>query len=173
MYRTILAAVDGSGDRVPRHAGELAGLCGARLILVFVADPGAANDDLAVLASTEHVAVAEPDDPHPNIAGIPGWFDDALGKKEGAASMREVMETLGAQVLERAEALARSAGAKDIHCTMEDGDPASHLLEVARRENADLIVMGSRGLGRIKELMLGSVSHKVVTMASCPCLVVH
>jgi nucleotide-binding universal stress UspA family protein len=46
-------------------------------------------------------------------------------------------------------------------------------LDIADRENADLIVVGSRGLGRLRELLIGSVSHKVAMLAKCPCLIVR
>jgi nucleotide-binding universal stress UspA family protein len=175
MYKAILAAVDGSadGEQVAATAGELAAMCGSRLILAFIADPGAACDDLGKLAQTEHVGSGAPSTLHPNIAQVPGWLDDAFGKVEGAASMREVLETLGAQVLDRAEVLANEKGAENVSRVIEDGDPASHLLDIADRENADLIVVGSRGLGRLRELLIGSVSHKVAMLAKCPCLIVR
>ena len=52
------------------------------------------------------------------------------------------------------------------------GDPADTILARARREKADIIVLGSRGLGAIKELVLGSVSHDVAHKAKVPCLIV-
>ncbi len=56
---------------------------------------------------------------------------------------------------------------------MEVGKPAEMILSVAEEEKADLIVLGSRGLGPVKELLLGSVSHRVVSHAPCPTLVVN
>ncbi|WP_276352112.1 universal stress protein [Cohnella caldifontis] len=52
------------------------------------------------------------------------------------------------------------------------GPPATAILEHAADQNCDLIVMGSRGLGPFKEMMLGSVSHHVVQQAKCPVLIV-
>ncbi|WP_239587801.1 universal stress protein [Bacillus pakistanensis] len=52
------------------------------------------------------------------------------------------------------------------------GDPAEEIISKAQEANADLIVMGSRGLNAIQELVLGSVSHKVVQKADRPVLVV-
>jgi nucleotide-binding universal stress UspA family protein len=56
---------------------------------------------------------------------------------------------------------------------IESGTPAEVILAVAEKEKADLILLGSRGLGPVKELLLGSVSHRVVGHASCPTLVVN
>lgn len=51
------------------------------------------------------------------------------------------------------------------------GPPAQALLEVA--EGADLLVVGSRGLGGFRGLLLGSTSQQVITHAPCPVLVVR
>ncbi|MCG8462354.1 MAG: universal stress protein, partial [Holophagales bacterium] len=78
MFSTILAAVDGSthGDAVAEKAGSLAGICHAKLIIAYVANPAIVNDDFEKLAVTEHLTDAAGGAPHPNIAGVPGWFDD-------------------------------------------------------------------------------------------------
>lgn len=46
------------------------------------------------------------------------------------------------------------------------------IVDVAKKESADLIVLGSRGLSEFKGLLLGSVSNKVVQRATCPVLVI-
>lgn len=56
---------------------------------------------------------------------------------------------------------------------IETGTPAEAILAAAEKEKAGLIVLGSRGLGPVKELLLGSVSHRIVTHAPCPTLVVN
>ena len=52
------------------------------------------------------------------------------------------------------------------------GRPADEIIRYAEESGADLLVMGSRGLGALREFALGSVSHKVLTHAKCPVLVV-
>lgn len=52
------------------------------------------------------------------------------------------------------------------------GDPAQTICSIAKESGYDLIVMGSRGLGRFSEVILGSVSHKVSQHAPCPVLIV-
>ena len=54
----------------------------------------------------------------------------------------------------------------------EVGSPGPAVLSVAKKYNADLIVMGSRGLGPLKGLFMGSVSSYVVTHSVCPVLIV-
>ncbi|EHB50188.1 MULTISPECIES: universal stress protein [Paenibacillus] len=55
---------------------------------------------------------------------------------------------------------------------MIQGAPAEVILEYAKQNDIDLIVIGSRGLGGIREFVLGSVSHNVVQHATIPVLVV-
>lgn len=52
------------------------------------------------------------------------------------------------------------------------GRPAPIIIELANEGNFDLVVIGSRGLNPISEMILGSVSHKVVNQVQCPVLVV-
>lgn len=52
------------------------------------------------------------------------------------------------------------------------GRPAQTIIELANERNFDLVVIGSRGLNSLSEMMLGSVSRKVVNQANCPVLVV-
>lgn len=52
------------------------------------------------------------------------------------------------------------------------GEPASVLIDYAHAELFDLVVIGSRGLNSFQEMILGSVSHKVMKRLSCPVLLV-
>ena len=67
---------------------------------------------------------------------------------------------------------AESTGVKDITTQILDGAPADMIIAAAENENADLIVMGSRGLGNFAGLLLGSVSHKVSHLSKCTCVTV-
>lgn len=55
---------------------------------------------------------------------------------------------------------------------LQDGRPASVIMDVADKEKADLIVVGRRGRGEVAELLLGSVSHEVVLHSKHPVLLV-
>ena len=56
----------------------------------------------------------------------------------------------------------------EVHEELLEGPPAEAILRVAETRNVDLIVMGTRGLGSLRGLLLGSVSSKVVHHAHCP-----
>jgi nucleotide-binding universal stress UspA family protein len=53
------------------------------------------------------------------------------------------------------------------------GSPAEAIVSMAEEQKADLIVMGARGLGPVKERLFGSVSHRVLTLAPCATLIVN
>jgi nucleotide-binding universal stress UspA family protein len=53
------------------------------------------------------------------------------------------------------------------------GSPAEVIVSTAEEQRADLIVMGARGLGPIKERLLGSVSHRILALAPCATLIVN
>jgi len=55
---------------------------------------------------------------------------------------------------------------------MEDGRPARVIADIADREDADLVVVGRRGLGGITEMLLGSVSHELTHHCDRPVMVV-
>lgn len=53
------------------------------------------------------------------------------------------------------------------------GHVADRIVNAAARHDADLIVMGSRGLSTVSGLLLGSITHKVVHLVECPVLIAH
>lgn len=76
-----------------------------------------------------------------------------------------------ARVLGDYKAVAEKRGAKAEAVVME-GDPAEEIVRYANDGNFGMIVMGSRGLGKLKEIVLGSTSRKVLHNAKCPVLIV-
>ncbi|WNM59996.1 universal stress protein [Candidatus Nitrospira allomarina] len=77
----------------------------------------------------------------------------------------------GARILEKAASLLPPECGK-VFPHLENGIPASIILSMAEHESVDLIIMGSRGLGTIQEHLIGSVSHRIATHASCHILLV-
>ena len=60
----------------------------------------------------------------------------------------------------------------DYHLKVAIGDPSTEVVEIAKKEQADLIILGTRGLGAIKGVLMGSVSQKIIQAASCPVMIV-
>jgi len=75
-------------------------------------------------------------------------------------------------VLHEAETMVGEIPA-EIHSELIEGQIADAIINVAETRNCDLIVMGSRGLGRLAGALLGSNSQKVVSEAPCPVLIVR
>lgn len=61
----------------------------------------------------------------------------------------------------------------ELHTEVLEGPAAEAVLGVAEARKNDLIVMGSRGVGTLRGLLLGSQSQKVLQHASCPVMIVR
>jgi nucleotide-binding universal stress UspA family protein len=68
--------------------------------------------------------------------------------------------------------VAANVGATTAEHRVEYGPPAARVLEVCEAEGAAFVVLGSRGRGRVKAAVLGSVSHEVAARSPCPVVVV-
>jgi len=74
------------------------------------------------------------------------------------------------EILDKAEEML----GKHPHITkmVESGPPAEIILQLLDRDHYDLVVVGSRGLNSLERLFLGSVSHKIMSLANCPVMLV-
>jgi nucleotide-binding universal stress UspA family protein len=61
----------------------------------------------------------------------------------------------------------------DVREELLEEPAAEAILDVAEARQADLIIMGTRGLGTLQGMLLGSVSHKIMHHASCPVLLIR
>jgi nucleotide-binding universal stress UspA family protein len=73
--------------------------------------------------------------------------------------------------LDRAVERANSRGGARVDGRLVEGNAAESIIEAA--EGADLIVVGSRGRGGLRSLLLGSVSSAVIHHTRCPTVVVR
>ena len=93
-------------------------------------------------------------------------------REQARQAIDEKLRAEGERLLDKTIAtLPQEIG--QVHRIHEVGDPSSIILEAAQSTQADLILIGARGLGPIKELLLGSVSHRVLLHAPCSTLVVR
>jgi nucleotide-binding universal stress UspA family protein len=79
-------------------------------------------------------------------------------------------ESAGQEILDQAQQLLTDK--PDVHLELLEGPAAEAIIRVANIREADLIIMGTRGLGTLQGLLLGSVSHKVTQHAPCPVLLI-
>lgn len=148
--RNILIPVDGSANaaRAVEYADDLADVCGARIALIHVMDDAGSyrvSDELQELAHLEHVTISE----------------------------RDVMRSRADKILNEAATKVEKCGGDRLSRAICSGNPTDEIVRYARENGTDLIVIGSRGVSDFHGLLLGSVSHKVVQLADCPCLVVR
>jgi nucleotide-binding universal stress UspA family protein len=90
---------------------------------------------------------------------------------QGYDDFRNAMVDAGRQLLDRA-ALMLPPGIDKVRRVNEIGSPAHVILNAAKTVAADLIVVGARGQSRATEVVLGSVSHRVLSHAPCSTLIV-
>jgi nucleotide-binding universal stress UspA family protein/CheY-like chemotaxis protein len=105
---------------------------------------------------------------------IPEGVRDYI-RSEGIKESPEAVYLLnvGNHILSAAEAEAKKKGVEQIKHAVIQGDPAEEILNYAKDQDIDMIVLGSRGLGTAKGLMLGSVSSKVCHSADRTCVTVR
>jgi nucleotide-binding universal stress UspA family protein len=77
----------------------------------------------------------------------------------------------GERLLDRVQSLLPPDAGATVK-RLELGSPAEVIVTTAEHEKVDLVVMGARGVGPIKERLLGSVSHRILTLAPCAKLIV-
>ena len=71
------------------------------------------------------------------------------------------------------EALLSQAGIKNSRIVLPHGNPAAETVAAAKKEEADLLVVGTHGRSALTHLLLGSVAEKIVRSAGCPVLTVR
>lgn len=173
MIETILVPTDGSGhaEKAVALAADMAGKYDARLVIVHVLLRHTAASDLMVLLEGS----AASDALMKQLNELAEAMFDTAAASYGPVAVpvpKEVLLEVGELIAEKARRAAEAGEVKDITVEIVDGAPADRIIAAAGHEKADMIVMGSRGLGKFAELMMGSVSHKVSHLAPCTCVIV-
>ena len=140
---TILLATDGSEE--------------AQLASTTAADLAEKTD------SELHVLTVGPDYPLYELPEHPAEFEDVL--RENRREAKEMLEQQAKRIEESGVTV------KETH--LLEGSAAEEIVELAEEIGAGLIVMGSRGHGRLRRTLLGSVSDAVVRHAHCPVTIVR
>lgn len=173
MFEIILVATDGSdhGTKAVKTAADLAVKYGAKLIIGHILLHGEPPSAFRRMTEIEHL-VREPTVQKPDSKNIPGGLVAFASQTAQSRVFHDVMEALASRVIDHAIGIAKKTGVKDITTRFAEGDAANRILKMAENEKADLIVMGTRGYGPLKALLMGSVSQKVGQLAACACMTV-
>src|ERR1035438_4800519 len=145
VFKSIVVGTDGSdtATQAVRQAVDLARTVGARVELVSAYEPAAA----------------------------PRLREERLGAPEDLQWAINPREDVDA-TLEAAAAVAREAGGP-VNVYPRQGDPADAILDVAEEQEADLIIVGNKGMTGAKRFLLGSVPNKVSHHAPCSVLIIR
>lgn len=144
-YKKILVGTDGSESsfRAVERAARLAGDTGATLLIASA---------YAAMSDRDQRRAA-----------------DVLGEE----SYKVVGSHPAEDILREASDLASKAGAKSIDTVCQAGDPVDVLVDVIDKRDADLCIVGNRGLNSLAGRLLGSVPANISHRASCDVLIVH
>jgi nucleotide-binding universal stress UspA family protein len=147
MLKNILVATDASpaSNRAINLAADMAGKYGATLHLLYAVREMQLPPELKKMAEVEKIAGARSD----------------------------VLDFVGKKILSEAQARALKKGAAKVKTSLERGDPATAIMRYGKRRKVDLIVLGTRGLGQVKGMLMGSVSRKVTNLSDISCLVIR
>ncbi|MCP4332516.1 MAG: universal stress protein [Gammaproteobacteria bacterium] len=170
--KSIQVPTDGSAqaDKAVDLASDIAAKYRAKLSLVYVTWRGPSLENFRDSIDMNLLSESARDelDPskHPITEHVSSTFIPPVVSSD-------TLKEIGEQVLARGRKTAEAKGVSSTNTVLIDGDPARKILQVAKREQADLITMGSRGLGGAEGMLAGSVSYKVNHSAPCNCLVVR
>ncbi|MCP4332779.1 MAG: universal stress protein [Gammaproteobacteria bacterium] len=173
MIKNVIVAIDGSdhASNALSVAIDLASKYEAKLTLVHVLTHDHPTQEFARMADVENLL--EPR--QPNVSSKKDTFSAVarfIGSEKEDKEAR-VIALLGEQIIKKASKNAKQAGVTNVASEIRIGDYANCILEVANKTDADIIVMGRRGLSNLKGFVTGSVSHKVSQRAECSVLTVR
>ena len=170
--KKILVPTDGSeqADKAVDLASDIAVKYGSELALMYVTSRGPSLESLRSSIDMDQLSESTRNelDPslHPVAEHVSSIVVPPIVSKDASKEIAE-------QVLERGRQTAEAKGVRSPELILKDGDPAHQIVGAAKRSQADMIAMGSRGLGDVEGLLIGSVSYKVGHAVPCSCMIVR
>ena len=172
MFETVLVPIDGSdhANKAIGLAAELARKFKARIVIIHALLRDESVSDLISLCENYY----RTDELIKKLVEAESLVVSAAaaGAYVPVSVPKDLLEEVGALITSRAKQFAKDKGVSNIEEQVCEGSPADLILATAEHEGADVIVMGSRGLGHVKGMLMGSVSHKVNHLSKCTCITV-
>jgi nucleotide-binding universal stress UspA family protein len=174
MFKSILVAIDGSDHarKALRIAADIAGLYQAELAIVHVVTGKKLADEVKRMAEIEHL-VDTPKATATYDSTVPAEMGRMLTNSSLHNAIAHVATAVGQRLLDEAGSRLHETNGLAAGKHLEHGDPAREILACAKRTNADLVVMGNRGLSDLAGVFTGSVSTRVARAAECTVLTVN
>jgi nucleotide-binding universal stress UspA family protein len=169
MTTHILVATDGSDTAIKAvdMAADLAAKLDVPLTIGHTLQFDRKAEELARMADVEHMVEQGRTRSGIDFPNVPDNMVSLFRDTRPGDDTVRLVTIIGEEILDRAAKRAKDRGAKTVQTRSENGDPADTILDMAEAIGADMIVVGHRGLGRLKTALLGSVAHKVVQHAPC------
>lgn len=174
MADKIVVATDGSntGHRAVDFAATLSMKFGQPLCIVHVLMHGRPTKEFQMMAEIEGLAKPVGKSGGTNWISDPAALVGLFPSAEDEIGTAHMITALGEHIAASAKIRAEEAGALNVTTRICIGDIADEILDVAQDEQADILVLGRRGLGRVREVLLGSVSQKVLHHANSKVVIV-
>ncbi len=156
---------------VIKAAAEIAVKFGAELTVGHVLLHGEPPSAFRRMTEVEHI-VREPSAQKPDMKNVTGGMVALMSNAENKRISQDVMDALAGRITNHAVEIAKKIGVEKVSSQIEAGDTANQILKIAEKVDADMIVIGTRGFGPIKALLMGSTSQKITQLARCACLTI-
>ena len=140
---------------------------------ILLATDGSEEADLAALRAVDLADATDSELHVVHVGVVPIFLKSYPGTLGYERRLYEQIEEVSRELLRKQTWRVKVAGGTVAGAHLRMGQVDLEIVALAEELQADLIVMGSRGLGRVRRALMGSVSDSVVRHAHCPVLVVR
>jgi nucleotide-binding universal stress UspA family protein len=140
---------------------------------ILLATDGSEEADLAALRAVDLADATDSELHVVHVGVVPSFLKSYPGTLGYYDKLYEQIEEVSRELLRKQTWRVKAVGGTVAGAHLRMGEVALEIVALAEELQADLIVMGSRGLGGVRRALMGSVSDSVVRHAHCPVLVVR
>lgn len=173
MLKKVVIALDGSqnSERAFGFACDLGAKFKSEIHLVHVVTEREVPDDIKRMAEIERLIPSQLKTEEEE-SGTSRRFGSVLKTVDKGGDTYRILEKLGENLLASSKEDAEGKGVGSVTTALLRGDPATELIKYLKSNGVDAVISGSRGLGKLRGLLVGSVSSKLAQYAPCSSIVV-